>query len=51
MLLIKMQSNSPLKLWSYVLMDVENQGLPSLCGEALSVQITMWGEVTQRQTS
>lgn len=32
-------------------MDVENKGLSPSCGEALSVEIAMWGEVTQGQTS
>lgn len=43
--------NCLLNLLWYILMDVENKGLPSSCGEALSVEITMWGQVTQGQTS
>lgn len=31
--------------------DVENQRLPSLCGEALSVEVAVGGQVTQGQTS
>lgn len=32
----------------HLLVDVEDESLPSLCGEALSVEITMRGKITQR---
>lgn len=46
-----MSGNCLLNHLGYILMDVENKGLPSSCSEALSVEITMWGQVTQGQTS
>lgn len=32
-------------------MDVENEGLSTTCSETLPVQVAVWGEVTERQTT